>query len=260
MSDKLTPLIYALIDPRTLLIRYIGLTKRGLERVRDHRKVRREVTHRSRWIDELRNLGLEYQFAVLQVVEDVDRLPAAEQWWIAYGKACGWPLTNATDGGEGTLNPSPETKAKMRDRLRELMSNPEMNQRRSERSRAARGTPESRAKSRAATLAQSDESKAKRSAALKGRKRPPEVVAKIVAARMRTPEIRALIGAKISAAKMGHSVSPETREKMRLAKVANPGPRDVITGRYLTKANWTTAQPDTDGPETPIVGVISDLS
>lgn len=28
-------------------------------------------------------------------------LGALEVWWIAFGRSCGWPLTNLTDGGDG---------------------------------------------------------------------------------------------------------------------------------------------------------------
>lgn len=36
---------------------------------------------------------------MLEVVKDASELDQAERWWIAFGWACGWPLTNLTAGG-----------------------------------------------------------------------------------------------------------------------------------------------------------------
>lgn len=46
--------------------------------------------------------GLSYEIAVLDIRDSADGLNEAERWWIAYGRASGWDLTNHTDGGEGT--------------------------------------------------------------------------------------------------------------------------------------------------------------
>jgi hypothetical protein len=36
---------------------------------------------------------------VLETVQDATELTEAESWWIEYGRASGWPLTNCMDGG-----------------------------------------------------------------------------------------------------------------------------------------------------------------
>lgn len=57
-----------------------------------------------------------YQIVVLESCDvGGDVLCAAEIWWIAFGKACGWPLTNLTDGGDGSAGHevSPETREKL---------------------------------------------------------------------------------------------------------------------------------------------------
>jgi hypothetical protein len=36
---------------------------------------------------------------VLEVLGDIVALSEAERWWIAYGRCCGWPLTNIMSGG-----------------------------------------------------------------------------------------------------------------------------------------------------------------
>lgn len=95
-----TKLIYGLVDPRTHLVRYVGQSSRGLHRPREHRSLgRRTGPHCKRWIAQLQQLGLDYEVVLLET-GDLD-LNIAERWWIAYGRASGWPLTNLTDGGEG---------------------------------------------------------------------------------------------------------------------------------------------------------------
>lgn len=93
--------IYGLIDPRTLLIRYVGLTSVGMRRPRAHLKTLRHGsrTYCKNWIAKLQLLGLTYDIAVLEILDDPVELDQAERWWIAFGRACGWPLTNHTDGG-----------------------------------------------------------------------------------------------------------------------------------------------------------------
>ena len=59
--------------------------------------------------------GFDYEIAVLETYEDPIQLLAAERWWVLYGRLSDWPLTNLTDGGEGTTGRvhSEETKAKI---------------------------------------------------------------------------------------------------------------------------------------------------
>jgi hypothetical protein len=44
----------------------------------------------------LQRLGL---ITVLETIQTAPDLAKAERWWIAFGRACGWPLTNIMDGG-----------------------------------------------------------------------------------------------------------------------------------------------------------------
>lgn len=107
-------LIYGLIDPRTLLVRYVGKSSTGLLRPNSHRAAARCAAprgHCGRWINSLHRLGLDYVVVVLEdIVPQLDSLAAAavksrlndmERWWIAYGRASGWELTNMTSGGDG---------------------------------------------------------------------------------------------------------------------------------------------------------------
>lgn len=98
-------LIYALVDPRTLLVRYVGKSTRGLKRARQHMQPSQlqKVAYRSAWLRSLVACGLECTIVVLEHLDNASALVDAECFWIAYGRASGWPLTNLTDGGEGTL-------------------------------------------------------------------------------------------------------------------------------------------------------------
>ena len=91
-------IIYGLIDPTTRLIFYVGLSSKGLRRPKEHR-----VSGSSRcreWVRKLQQDGLDYEIVTLEHRDSPVHLPEAERWWIAYGRGCGWPLTNQTEGGE----------------------------------------------------------------------------------------------------------------------------------------------------------------
>jgi hypothetical protein len=112
-------LIYGLVDPRTLMIRYIGQSVKGLARPRQHRnRSGGYSSYKTNWIKELRSLGLDFNIVILEFVEDgnKDAICKAEQWWISYGKLSSWPLTNLTDGGDTCIGRvlSEETKNKIR--------------------------------------------------------------------------------------------------------------------------------------------------
>ena len=101
MKGKLSPfLIYGLIDPRMRMIFYVGLSSSGLSRPKDHRRESAPDTCCRHWVRSLQRQGLDYEITVLEEFRNDAQLSAAERWWIAYGRACGWPLTNRTRGGE----------------------------------------------------------------------------------------------------------------------------------------------------------------
>jgi hypothetical protein len=129
MADTPNNIIYGLIDPRTRLVRYVGQSCRGLDRVRRHRwKSSKDGTHCARWIRSLRRDGLEFDATVLERVEGSEDLNTAERYWIAYGRASGWPLTNLTSGGDGGLAGyvfSAESRARIGDAHRGMTHTPE---------------------------------------------------------------------------------------------------------------------------------------
>lgn len=105
--------IYGLVDPRTGMLRYVGVTRQTVKRrLTDHIKRSRngEATYRSNWIRSVLDEGLEPQTIVLEVTEDRDR----EIIWIAFFRSRGCELTNSTDGGEGVINLPEEIREQIR--------------------------------------------------------------------------------------------------------------------------------------------------
>jgi len=115
----MTALIYALLDPDTKDIRYVGKTRKGLrQRLGDHISLaqRGKGTYKYNWIRELMSHGRIPEIVILEVVPDGEDWKAYEQKWIGRGRESGWQLTNLTDGGEGKTGwlASDETKEKLR--------------------------------------------------------------------------------------------------------------------------------------------------
>jgi hypothetical protein len=199
-------LVYALLDPRTERVRYIGKSTRGLHRPKAHTapsvlRLNAE-TYRGRWLAQLVALGLAPVVRVLEVCGTHEALSEAEIRWIARGRAEGWPLTNLTEGGDGTSGW--KMPAATREKIRaKLKGHPAL------------------------------------VAARRGKKLSPEHVAKIVAAntgKVRTPEMRARHAAKIAghvmpaqtraallAANTGSQRSEESRAKMSVARKKRTG-------------------------------------
>jgi hypothetical protein len=93
--------IYALIDPRTEAVRYVGKADDPQKRLHGH-LLCRGVGHKQSWLKNLRAAGLAPVLGVLEeCAQDVwqDR----ERHWIAAYREAGAPLTNRTAGGDGRL-------------------------------------------------------------------------------------------------------------------------------------------------------------
>lgn len=99
-------LIYGLTDPRTGEIRYVGQSSTGFARPSSHgseSKLRSaERTYKTRWIRQLKKLGLSYDIVILEEVPGVSDLDDRERFWISRLKHVGNQLTNSTEGGHGT--------------------------------------------------------------------------------------------------------------------------------------------------------------
>lgn len=108
--------VYLLWDPRNGDIRYIGKTCSPKKRFEQHRYAYHSGRYCRNWELLLRKEGLSCEVSIVE--EEVSAIDAAERerWWIAYGRSCGWRLTNLTSGGEGMSGnvPSEETREKLR--------------------------------------------------------------------------------------------------------------------------------------------------
>jgi hypothetical protein len=122
-------IIYGLVDPRDRQLRYIGLSKNGMRRPREHSKgwsLREDGnTHKANWIRQLLSTGAQPEVVVIQSFDDPAILPEAEMHWIAYFKKMGYKLTNGTAGGDGNLNPTAGVRLKMSSALRGRKLSPE---------------------------------------------------------------------------------------------------------------------------------------
>lgn len=201
-----TVFIYALKDPDTGLIRYVGKAMFPQKRLNAHCfRADKEKDHRSCWINSLLKKGRKPLLEILDEVLEAE-WPQWEVAWIEFFQESGFDLTNSIPGGtappvsaqagENNNNfgksPSAETRAKI--------SAANTGQKRSAETRARLSAAkigeknhnfgkhlpvETRAKMSAANTGRisSAETCARKSAGLKGRKFTPEHCANISAAR-----------------------------------------------------------------------------
>jgi hypothetical protein len=184
--------IYALIDPRSDCLRYIGQATNVRKRLWRHMHPRSgDVTHRACWIRSLRAASLTPRVEVLEVVQG-SSVNERERFYIALFRAMGADLVNRAEGGEGGpvrqgMRSSEETRARI--------------------SRSHMG------------LRPTAETRAKLSASRRGKKQSEETIAKRVASR-RGRSLSHETRAKISASLQGHGFTEEARIKMSLAAKA----------------------------------------
>jgi hypothetical protein len=207
-------LIYGLIDPISLMVRYVGLSSSGMERPKAHTQpcLRTAATHCGAWIRSLALQGLVPSITVLEECPK-EALSAQEGWWIAFGRALGWPLTNLTNGGERTTHTA-ELRAKMSTARKGKPGKSPTEETRAKISAWRKGKP---------GKSPSVETRAKASAANKGKlsgdrnpAKRPEVRAKISLSSIGIKRLRtAEHNAKIAASYLGFKHTAETKARMR---------------------------------------------
>lgn len=108
-------IVYALIEPDTGCVRYVGLSTRGDERPRTHRRpsAARARTRCGNWLRALRSRGLLPEWVVLQRCETEDALAEAERFWIAHYRTRGVDIVNHMDGGFDGRRPDDAARARM---------------------------------------------------------------------------------------------------------------------------------------------------
>ncbi len=106
--------IYALIDPRTEEIRYIGKTCNIKERFNKHKSTAKHCrTHKEKWINSLQKINLQPKLKIL--ITSIEQLLNNLEIELIkhYKQFC--KLVNGTAGGDGTRKPQTE---KVKERMR----------------------------------------------------------------------------------------------------------------------------------------------
>ncbi len=199
--------IYALADPRTGCVRYVGWAYQPNKRLSDHiYKAQKEKTHKANWLNQLSRLGV--RPLLVELEKGTGDWGEAERRWIKHFISNGADLCNATAGGEGIVG------YRFSEETRRVMS---------QKKRGCKLTPEHIARVTAAN---------------RGQKRSPETIEKIKRNRKPyhpTPEMREHLKAvcsgwhhteearaKIAAAGRGREVSEETKRRIGEKKKGKP--------------------------------------
>lgn len=104
--------IYALIDPNTFKVRYIGKTVNLKQRYQNQLN-EKSKTHRCNWIKSLLDNGKKPIQVILQELTDNEDWESSEIKWISIAKKYGWNLVNGTSGGDGVKNLSKESRLRI---------------------------------------------------------------------------------------------------------------------------------------------------
>lgn len=104
--------IYALADPKTDEIRYVGKSIDPSKRLEDHIKTSyNDHRRKSNWIQSLMRNDLRPKLIILEEVPE-EFWQDAERNWIAHYRVK-YDLTNHTSGGDGVQNPSIESRQRL---------------------------------------------------------------------------------------------------------------------------------------------------
>ncbi len=102
--------IYALSDPRTDIIKYIGQSQNIKKRFREHRKHKHSSVYKN-WVSVLRKEGVKIKIEVIDSVP-TEEWAFWEQHYISLYRSWNFPLENISNGG--AINSSYEVSKRIR--------------------------------------------------------------------------------------------------------------------------------------------------
>lgn len=200
--------IYALVDPETDEVRYIGKTNQLLSARLGAHLLERANCHRCHWIAQLAARELKPRIEVLETIEGLMPWQPSEIFWIAWAQRNGARLTNNTSGGDGV----PNLPAATRERMRNVWLGRKHSEETLQKLRVAR-------RSRVTT----DATKLKMSATMKGRKitwtdKISEANRKIDVAQLETIKARIAAGELVKDIAVEFGVHRTTISKIKMGK------------------------------------------
>jgi hypothetical protein len=210
-----TTFIYALTDPDSSEVRYVGKSNHPTRCLYLHYR-EKAPTYKNRWLRSVRARGQEPVIRILEEIDEAD-WQERERYWIAFYRERGARLVNGTDGGDGVhgMRHSDEAKARIGE--------------------AARGNQYSRGRK------PTPQETARRSAALRGRVVTEQTRAKIAATktgRARSPEARA----KLSAALKGRPISEAQRKARANRTLSDEHKAHIAEGLKAHRESLRAAQ------------------
>ena len=222
-------IIYALCDPATEEIRYIGKSVRGIYRPQSHWYNRVKPKYKTyrlyRWLNTLSEPPI---VKVIEICETKEELSAREMLWIAV-YSFNDRLTNMTKGGEGTVGRfhSAETRRKISEANKGKCSN--LGRKMSE---------EQKQKLRDKVI--TEEARKNYSIAQKRRMKKPEERRKLLVGLEKQRELR-----KKPILCSNGKVYESVREAARQLGIASPNIIAVLKGRYKQAHGYTFKYKDT---------------
>lgn len=259
---RLTTFIYALCEPGTRIVRYIGKANNPKKRFGEHLlHSKKNDAHKNCWIRSLLAVGQRPELVILSETPSVT-WQAEEMRYIAAAHGLGIRLTNSTDGGDGCHNPSLETRARLSAANKGRIHTPETCEKNRVSHLGKKQSFETIEKRRIASLGRkaSAETREKSRVARLGMKLTPEHCENIRLSKLgkkHSEESRAKMSAgkqnisdetraKLSVAHLGKKPSDETRAKISAALRGKP--KSEMHKAALRRAKRKAAAAETGNP------------
>jgi predicted GIY-YIG superfamily endonuclease len=102
--------VYALTDPRTDIVAYVGITNNPNARLQEHISCTGPNDEKKTWVRKLQEEGYEPRMKILEVVDTKGEATAREKYWIQHYTSTGMSITNIRSKPKAT----PKPKAKFR--------------------------------------------------------------------------------------------------------------------------------------------------